>query len=589
MTFALPGRRPLRAKLSAKMFAICFVLVESIILLLGFSYYRYSSATLLEAQTEYAKQMVQKSDEYLQLNLTNIRSFFLSVANDNRLRNGTRPEIRSWLSENLIYFMPNASHIHLLVGDRDIVSTAANSWELPSSDYLMQRLSSVIHRGELVWIGPYFSPASGYTVSVAMDVSAPGGARHLLLVDLDLPKLYRALIPDTASHMQGSLLLLGDDSRLVYARPPYGSYSVFDKSFALTGIPESLFHARWLQYDYHGPQSQELFLTRSRTNFVGWQVVWVMDKKTLLGPLQRLVNYTWLLVGLSFLLSLAIAWLISVLISRPIRRIASTMNDVSKGNLDASIQMPRSDELGFLAAQFNRMVARIRQLVEDLRYTEEQRKIADFKALQAQIKPHFLFNTLNTISVVARQGDLNKADSLISALTDQLQYSLDASPAPIPFRDELRSMESYIVLMAARYPGSFDFESDVDPNVLDYWFPKFALQPLVENAIFHGLVPAGRRGTLFIGASDHGDCWDIMIEDGGVGMPEAKLARLVGQLEGNEPSERIGVTNVHRRLRLLFGDRYRIRIESSPDAGTRLLLTLPIVRDPGQIAMQGKW
>jgi two-component system sensor histidine kinase YesM len=569
--------KPIRVKLAAKMFVMSFVLVESIILLLGFSYYRYSSATLIRAQTEYARQMVQKSDEYLQLNLANIRSFFLSVANDGRLQRGTPAENRRWLNDNLIYYMPNASNIHLLADGQEIVSTAVNSWELPKSDYLMQKLAAVLKRGELFWIGPYFSPASGYTVSVAMDISTPGNPRLLMLVDLDLPKLYRALIPEDGSTMQGSLLLMDGDNRLVYARPPYGSYSVFDKKFELTGIPESLFHTRWLQYDWHGPGAEELFLTRSRTNFVGWQVVWVTDKRTLLSPLERLVEYSGLLAGLSLLLSLAIAGVISVLVSRPIRRIARTMNEVSKGKLDVAIHMPRTDELGFLASQFNRMVGRIRGLIEDLRATEEQRKIADFKALQAQIKPHFLFNTLNTISVVVRRGELSRADALISALTDQLRYSLDASPAPVPLREELKSLESYIVLMAARYPGAFTFESDIDPLVLDCLIPKFALQPLVENAIFHGLVPAGREETLFVGASMDGETWDIMIEDGGVGMTEDKVRELTAQLERDEPTGRIGVANVHRRLKHLFGDRYKLRIESAPDAGTRLLLTLPVV------------
>jgi two-component system sensor histidine kinase YesM len=586
MVRKLGVRSSLRFKLSTKMFVITFALVEAIILLLGFSYYQYSSNTLQAAQTEYAKQMVQKSDKYLQLNLANIRSFFLSVANDSRLQTGTESEMRRWLNENLIYFMPSASNIHVIIDDgSSVVGTTANGWKLTESSFLMQKLSAVLNRGELYWIGPYFSPVSGYTVSVAMRVEDGSGNPRLLLVDLDLPGLYEALIPESTSRMQGSLLLLDAENNLVYAKPPYAAYSVFTKSFSLTSLPESSFNASWTETELKDAEQHNLFLTRSRTNFVGWQVVWLLDQQTLLEPLQRLLKYTVWMALLSLVLSFGIAGLISVLISRPIRSIASTMNEVSKGNLDVSIHLTRADELGLLAGHFNRMVGRLKGLIEDLRHTEEQRKAADFKALQAQIKPHFLYNTLNTISMVTRQGKHEQADELISALIDQLQYSLDASPAPVTLREELRSMESYITLMIARYKGAFVYESDIDPAVLERLLPKFTLQPLIENAIFHGLVPLGRPGTLFIGASDHGESWELMIEDDGVGMSEARLQQLRNKIDGHERSDRIGMVNVHRRLQLMFGERYSVQIESTATAGTRIIVSLPVVNNASYLTL----
>jgi two-component system sensor histidine kinase YesM len=581
------ARNPLRFKLATKMFILTFGLVEAIILLLGFSYYRYSSSTLQHAQTEYAKQMVQKSDSYLQLSLAHIRSLFLSVAKDNRLQTGEEKEIRRWLNDNLIYFMPNVSNIHVFVNERDVIGTAANGWTLKESTYLKQQLIMVINHGELYWIGPYFSPVSGYTVSVVMSVEGSTGAPHFLMVDLDLQNLYTALIPESTSQMQGSLLLLDEESNLVYAKPPYAAYSVFTKGFSHTSLPDTLFNESWMEYELKDKEQRNLYLTRSRTNFIGWQVVWVLDQQMLLAPLQRLLQYTGLLVGLSLLLSLGVAVLISILVSRPIRSIAYTMNEVSKGNMDVSIHMRRTDELGLLAGHFNRMVGRLKELIDDLRHTEEQRKIADFKALQAQIKPHFLFNTLNTISLAARQGKLELADELISALTDQLQYSLDMSPAPVSLREELRSMESYIELMSSRYPGAFTWESDIDPAVLERLLPKFTLQPLVENAIFHGLVPLGREGTLFIGATDHGEFWELMIEDDGVGMSEAKLQQLKDQIEGKDRVDRIGMLNVHRRLRLMYGDGYQIQVESTPQARTRIILLLPAVHVSEPFALIG--
>jgi two-component system sensor histidine kinase YesM len=310
---------------------------------------------------------------------------------------------------------------------------------------------------------------------------------------------------------------------------------------------------------------------------VGWQEVWIMDRKELLQPLEKGVSNNWFLAILSFVLALVIASAISILIGGPIRKIARSMDEVSLGQWNTTIATVRHDELGVLAKHFNHMTKKIRDLIDDLRVKEEEKKNSDFRALQSQIRPHFLYNTLNCIGAVARKGQYDKVDVLISSLAETFQYSLDLSPSPVAFREELKAVQYYIHLMQIRYDTQFSVEMDIDQYTRSFSLPKFTLQPLIENSIFHGIVPNSEPGVLFIGTTFHGDSWDIIIEDSGIGMQPDKLSAIIESLNQHRNSEyeHIGLYNVHNRLKLMFGAAYNFQMTSSAGAGSRIILTLP--------------
>ncbi|MBW7459817.1 histidine kinase, partial [Paenibacillus sepulcri] len=351
-------------------------------------------------------------------------------------------------------------------------------------------------------------------------------------------------------------------------------------SFSLSGIYPALFQQDWIQTETEDAAEREIIITRGLNDITGWQIVWIMNKSDLLKPLDYSVRLSWWLALASLLLSTALSFFISSYISRPIRRIAASINEVSSGNLNAEVRLNRQDEIGFLAMHFNKMTHKIGDLIDELKETEEQKKQSDFKALHMQIKPHFLYNTLNTISMMGRQGKSEQMDRMISALTNQLHYTLDASPAPVSLREELNAARNYVQLMKSRYPGKFEFDMDIDPLSLDRQLPKFILQPLVENAIFHGLVPSKNEGLLFISTALEDHYWELLIEDDGVGMNEQSLNELKARIHyrgrEDQTGEHIGLTNVHERLRLMFGVEYRIEISSEAHRGSRITIRLPI-------------
>lgn len=570
--------------IAPKIFFITFICFQSVLLLLGFFFYRHASSSLVYAQTEYAKLMVQKSDEYLSLNLKNVQSSLISIANDSRFQSQEFAEIEGWLVNNVTSYIPNIRNIHL-VGEEDIlISTSNYSWTLMENDTLMDYVRQLNHPNEIYWFGPYYSLASQHTLSAAMLLPAAGEDKKVLLLDLDINDLFNALIPANTDPSNGEMLLLDMNGQTIYGRKPFIHYDVFTRTFIHTQIDPAIFTQGWIQTQVELQDGANLFLTRSRGNMLGWQIVWIMDQTELLKPLRPIITLSWLLGLCSIFLSAIVSWFISLYIGKPIKYLAQTIRQFSKGKLNIQFHTNRQDELGMLAMHFNAMTKRIQALITELKIKEEEKKKSDFRALHAQIKPHFLYNTLNTISIAGREGQLETMDLLISSLTSQLHYTLDSSPQPVALRDEITALEHYLDLMQHRYPGKFNCDFDLDPLTLEYTLPKFIIQPIAENAIFHGLVPRGEPGCLFIASSVEGDFWELMIEDNGIGMSAEQTRRITGMLQGSaapvesKASEHIGLRNVHERLTLMFGESYSLQLDSAAGQGTQIILRFPLRR-----------
>jgi sensor histidine kinase YesM len=564
--------------ITPKVFLLTFLCFETLIVLVAVSFSRHSSAILMESQMSNARQTVQKSNGYLELNLQNIRTTLASVINDRRLQDGNYRELETWISTNLIYLTPAISNLHLLSNGAILASSSSHRWDLLEDPFLREALLSR-KSGEAVWVGPYYSKVSGYTLTYISDLRLQAGQAGLLLADVNLERLYYSMLPNEPSAVTGEIMLLDAAMKPVIGKAPYIQYDFIEHLYDFDQFEPELLRRDWAQTEAYNPSAAEsLILTRGFNEMLQWQIVLVISKSELLAPLKQSLRYSWLLAGISFLLSLGLSLFVTFLISRPIKRITDSVKEVGKGNLNASLAMDREDEIGYLAKQFNLMTRKVGQLMTDLKDSEEQKKQSDFRALHAQIKPHFLYNTLNTISMLGRRGEAERMDQLISALTNQLHYVLDNSPDPVSLREELAAVENYLELMKSRYPDKCSYEMDIDPLSLEFRLPKFILQPLVENALFHGIVPGNGGGQIYIGTMVAEDDWEIVIEDNGVGMAEEMLRDVrekLAQSGGVPPGKRhIGLLNIHERFRLMFGDDYSIYIASEPRVGTKIWIRL---------------
>lgn len=275
-------------------------------------------------------------------------------------------------------------------------------------------------------------------------------------------------------------------------------------------------------------------------------------------------------------------WLYARIVNRPVNRLVRAMRDFEE-LAETYSYAPQNEpiaELQTLSDSFGHMVGMVQSLMAQIKAEEISLRKTELKALQAQINPHFLYNTLDSIQWMCEQGKNEDAVKMISALARLFRISISRGKEIIPIRDELRHAESYLLIQSYRYKDRFSYAFEVDESLKDCYCNKITIQPLIENAIYHGIEGMLDDGKITVrvhkdpAAADAPDA-DIFIEveDNGVGMTAAQCAAILSKERSD--SSGIGIKNVNDRLKIFFGDKYGITINSEPDVGTCVTVRLP--------------
>jgi sensor histidine kinase YesM len=295
----------------------------------------------------------------------------------------------------------------------------------------------------------------------------------------------------------------------------------------------------------------------------------------------------WTLTVTSFMV-LLLFYKFSNDITNPILTLTIAAREISRGNFDSSIEVHTNDEIRFLAVTFDRMRMNIKNLISEMhnkaqveRDLQEHKlllKESELKSLQSQINPHFLFNTLNTLSKKAYLDGAMETSDLIISVSELLRYNLKSLDASVTLSSEIKGLEDYLAIQKARFAGRVHYMLNTDEACLNFVVPSLTLQPFVENAFIHAIEPFEKGGTITIGIHDEPERVVIQIMDNGPGIPQQTVSAIVaGQLqkEYKGHSTGIGIGNVIRRLQLFYGVHDVITILSSPEQGTCVTLLLP--------------
>ncbi|KHF41587.1 hypothetical protein LQ50_02445 [Halalkalibacter okhensis] len=285
----------------------------------------------------------------------------------------------------------------------------------------------------------------------------------------------------------------------------------------------------------------------------------------------------------TFSFGIFIAYLFSNSITSPIHQLTRTAREVANGKLDGPKLPESNDEIGFLSKTFNQMRTDLMYFVKQIKNKSEQDKLLkemELKSLQSQINPHFLFNTLNTISKSALIEGSEHVFRLINSLAKLLRYNLGVMEKPVTLLDELSVVQEYFYIQKTRFDDRFDFSVNVSEECHTLKMPILTLQPLVENAFIHGLEPYEQKGLIEIEGYSEGDHIVLKIRDNGVGMEQETSKRLLDKLsersyKSSGHSTGLGVKNVLRRLELFYQGNETVVIDSEVGRGTTIELTLP--------------
>lgn len=289
-----------------------------------------------------------------------------------------------------------------------------------------------------------------------------------------------------------------------------------------------------------------------------------------------------IIIMIGFFCIIASAFLISHIagwITKPIQRLTNTAGQIRNGDLSIRCEVSSNDEIGILSEVFNEMLGRIVKLLENVKLVQQQKREYELALLQAQIKPHFLYNTLDLIYIFCQTKNAEGGAKVAKAMADYYRTSLSNGQEIILIADEIKNISSYLYIQKERYCDLIDFSIEVDISIYSCYIPKMTLQPLVENAIYHGLKSKGRKGRILVQGSFKENYILLTVEDNGAGMSRDTIEMVLNHSEDTE-KRHFGLFSVDKRIKLYYGQEYGLQIESREGEGTRIIIMLPREKAP---------
>ncbi|TVY06993.1 sensor histidine kinase [Paenibacillus cremeus] len=314
---------------------------------------------------------------------------------------------------------------------------------------------------------------------------------------------------------------------------------------------------------------------------LGWTITGIIPKSNFQVQLEEANRFFLLVLFCLLTASIILATILSRTISAPIIRLVREMKVVERGNLNAIVEMRSFEEMNYLAANFNSMIDRVKQLVERVRIATASEKNAQIHALQSQVNPHFLYNTLDMIYWELDESKQERLGEIVLSLSRMFRYSSEWEHSDVTLREELDQTQHYLHIIQARSSHALEIRIEIPDEWQQVSIPKMTLQPLIENAVIHGLSRQERAGIIRIDLEAQEQDLVLRIQDNGIGIPSDRLAELQQSLEQATELESdyfeggIGLMNVHRRLILKFGQPYGLKLASCDNGGTTVTIRLP--------------
>lgn len=310
----------------------------------------------------------------------------------------------------------------------------------------------------------------------------------------------------------------------------------------------------------------------------GWIIVNAVDQSYLFSKVYMTQRLTIIFGILALLFSIVIIFYVTRNFSGSIRKILHAMKTAQEGELSVRVELDDDgDEMSAIASRFNKMIYKINKLLDEVKDATFKQKEAEIRALEAQINPHFLYNTLDAINWMAIEKDEHEISNMLKSLAQILRYSVNKSNSIVKLREEIEWLKQYIYLQQTRFNYSFECFMEVDENVLDFNIHKLLFQPFIENVIIHGFEGINKGGVLDISIKGSDNSIVIMIGDNGKGIDPGTVSKL------NSPDNReltakgsgLGASNVFNRIKMYYGDSGSWQVESETGKGTTITLKIP--------------
>ncbi len=414
-----------------------------------------------------------------------------------------------------------------------------------------------------------YSADEVFSMSKAVMDSSTNQIKGVILIDIKLDAI-KNIIENSRPGTAGFIYIMDINKEIVYT--PVNNIVYRIKNEWIENINNDI-----IIKNINGENYQ---LTKIDSKYTGWETIGVFHESESLRVIKYIRYYSFVVAILALIIAEILVIIFTRSIVNPIQKLKRLMRKAQEGDLTVSFNAKYNDEIGELGGSFNTMVKEINNLIKLVQIEEKNKRLAEMNVLQAQIKPHFMYNTLDTIRWMAEEHNEEDIVEIIEAFTNLLRISLSKGKEVISVKEELSHVQSYLIIQKIRYEDKLNYEIQFDKEILDYKLIKLILQPLVENAIYHGIKEKRGNGRILITGKIENNLLCFTVADNGKGMDEETLNKINNMLNNNDGNKNqigYGIFNVNERIKIIHGSEYGLVYRSILGEGTIVELRHPII------------
>ncbi|CAM4141116.1 sensor histidine kinase [Paenibacillus alkaliterrae] len=571
--------------LATKQFIYLFIVTLLLVMVLAWRNLHEAESLLKNQVIRDAELLVGRTNQYIDASLDNVENMLLLLSTrSDLLKEGNEETAFDTLRKFANYNNSIAKTLYMVRSDGKVFASTKVHYEIIGNPHLPGLYELALQNyGAINVSEPYYSPMSGHTLAYVLPITGTKKEVQGVVVaevSLDLlterisPMIYQSYALFTRD---GNVInRLDSRDKLLPFRPASYPPALQDS------FQEQLVSLKVGVSSIDGNALKPLVAVKSTTNRLGWSLAAFIEEDYFYQDLKKLNNNYRTASIVWTVVLLFSAYLLSRSFTKPIRRFVEKMDRLNDVQVVAKLPVTRRDEIGRLTQSYNAMLERIQSLLQKTKSAEEQKKEYELKMLRSQIAPHFLYNTLACISSLAKQQRIDEVRETIRSLVKLLSFSFDKQSEYVSIEEELEGLCMYMHIQQVRYGDQYRYELDIDPSLLQYRILKLTLQPLVENALFHGITPHN-GGVITIKGKLERSMIRLYVRDDGVGISRDEIGKLLYSNPEQECSKYrftgIGLRNVHDRIRIHHGEPYGLRIGSLRGAGTVIRLDIPVLTE----------
>lgn len=464
------------------------------------------------------------------------------------------------IGKNGRYFFNN-SHQKMNVGadidEYDWLNAAFNGKRSVSPSHVQN-----IIKDEYTWVVTLSDVIVNY-----VDSNSPGA----VFIDLNFSTI-SDLCDGVSLGEKGYIFIIDEDGTIVY----HPKQQLIYGGFITEEIDRVKSSSEKTMYSKDG---SKLYII-GKSDVTGWTTVGVYYQEEMVNRVKNIVLQYLLISGILLIVATLMAVMLGNAVTSPILKLRESMLQVQKGDFDVHLEeLETDDEIGDLVSSFETMTGEINHLIENNIRTEKEKRKNEMKALQAQINPHFLYNTLDSIIWMSEAGKKDDVIKMTSSLSKLLRRSISNPDEKVTLEEEIDQVNNYLVIQKMRYRDKLEYEIETDSELNKHMVLKLLLQPLVENAIYHGIKNKEGKGFISIKEYEEDGKLCISIQDDGVGMSPDQLEQIFDQEKNDSRGTGVGVYNVDKRIKLNYGEDYGLYFRSWQGLGTIATIVLPLNDD----------